>query len=426
MWMASRSSDQARVKPDTACASQVRLTPDLLYARPYVVSVFRRRTVGSRRSLLPAAAAILCLSIPLLAQQADRAKTEALARRASERLQALQREADQLASDERTLLNDLRKLEIDRQIKAEELRQASADAHDVAAQLAATTDHINELERRDLAQRPDLRARLVEIYKLGRARYLRLLLSTSDVRQLGRATRLVASMAQLDRDRVAEHQRTLDSLKIARRELESRGRQMQALRAEAERAEKATVVAVRARGDRIRDLDQRRDLNAQLASELQAAQQKLQVTLRDLSNGASAAEPASLPLRPFRGALEWPAPGPVRRRFGRGAGPGGIPESKGIEIAAAEGTPVQAVHEGTVAFADPFTGFGNLVIVDHGAQTFTLYGDLLEIAVKRGGRVERGQLVGNVGSAPAGPAGLYFELRIDGRAVDPLQWLKKR
>jgi murein hydrolase activator len=368
---------------------------------------------------------LLCLSIPLLAQQADRAKTEALARRASDRLQTLQHEADQLASDEGTLLNELRKLEIDRQIKAEELRQATADADAAAAELAATTDRINELERRDLQERPDLRARLVEIYKLGRARYLRLLLSTPDVRQLGRTTRMVASMAQLDRDRVAEHQRTLDSLTTARGELVNRVRLMRSLRKEAERAGEATALAARARRDRIHDLDERRDLNAQFAGELQAAQQKLQATLRDLSNGAPTAEPLLLPLRPFRGALEWPTPGQVRRRFGPGTGPG-VPESKGIEIAAAEGTPVQAVHEGTVAFADAFAGFGNLVIVDHGAQTFTLYGDLLEIAVKRGGRVERGQLVGSVGSAPAGPAGLYFEVRIDGRAVDPLQWLRKR
>jgi septal ring factor EnvC (AmiA/AmiB activator) len=368
---------------------------------------------------------VLSLSIPLLAQQADRAKTEALARRASDRLQTLQHEADQLASDEGTLLNELRKLEIDRQIKAEELRQATADADAAAAELAATTDRINELERRDLQERPDLRARLVEIYKLGRARYLRLLLSTPDVRQLGRTTRMVASMAQLDRDRVAEHQRTLDSLTTARGELVNRVRLMRSLRKEAERAGEATALAARARRDRIHDLDERRDLNAQFAGELQVAQQKLQATLRDLSNGAPTAEPLLLPLRPFRGALEWPTPGPVRRRFGPGTGPG-VPESKGIEIAAAEGTPVQAVHEGTVAFADPFAGFGNLVIVDHGAQTFTLYGDLLEIAVKRGGRVERGQLVGSVGSAPAGPAGLYFEVRIDGQAVDPLQWLRKR
>ena len=368
---------------------------------------------------------LLCLSIPLLAQQADRAKTEALARRASDRLQTLQHEADQLASDEGTLLNELRKLEIDRQIKAEELRQATADADAAAAELAATTDRINELERRDLQERPDLRARLVEIYKLGRARYLRLLLSTPDVRQLGRTTRMVASMAQLDRDRVAEHQRTLDSLTTARGELVNRVRLMRSLRKEAERAGEATALAARARRDRIHDLDERRDLNAQFAGELQAAQQKLQATLRDLSNGAPTAEPLLLPLRPFRGALEWPTPGPVRRRFGPGTGPG-VPESKGIEIAAAEGTPVEAVHEGTVAFADPFAGFGNLVIVDHGAQTFTLYGDLLDIAVKRGARVERGQLVGSVGSAPAGPAGLYFEVRIDGQAVDPLQWLRKR
>jgi septal ring factor EnvC (AmiA/AmiB activator) len=381
--------------------------------------------VSTQQPVVRSLGLVLSLSIPLLAQQADRAKTEALARRASDRLQTLQHEADQLASDEGTLLNELRKLEIDRQIKAEELRQATADADAAAAELAATTDRINELERRDLQERPDLRARLVEIYKLGRARYLRLLLSTPDVRQLGRTTRMVASMAQLDRDRVAEHQRTLDSLTTARGELVDRVRLMRSLRKEAERAGEATALAARARRDRIHDLDERRDLNAQFAGELQAAQQKLQATLRDLSNGAPTAEPLLLPLRPFRGALEWPTPGPVRRRFGPGTGPG-VPESKGIEIAAAEGTPVQAVHEGTVAFADPFAGFGNLVIVDHGAQTFTLYGDLLEIAVKRGGRVERGQLVGSVGSAPAGPAGLYFEVRIDGRAVDPLQWLKKR
>src|ERR1700719_3072304 len=106
---------------------------------------------------------ILCLSIPPLAvhgvaqrglpaQQADRGTTEALAHRASERLQTLQREADQLASDERTLLNELRTLEIDRQITVEELRQATAAGDAVATQLASTTDRINELERRDRAE----------------------------------------------------------------------------------------------------------------------------------------------------------------------------------------------------------------------------------------------------------------------------------
>jgi septal ring factor EnvC (AmiA/AmiB activator) len=79
-----------------------------------------------------------------------------------------------------------------------------------------------------------------------------------------------------------------------------------------------------------------------------------------------------------------------------------------------------------VAFADAFGGFGNLVIIDHGAQSFSLYGNLLEMSVTKGGRVERGGTVGTVGPAPAGPPELHFELRIDGQSVDPLQWLRKR
>jgi septal ring factor EnvC (AmiA/AmiB activator) len=97
-----------------------------------------------------------------------------------------------------------------------------------------------------------------------------------------------------------------------------------------------------------------------------------------------------------------------------------------MEFAAAEGAPVRAIHEGVVAFADTFSGFGNLVIVDHGARTFSLYGNLLDIAVKRGAHVSRGQALGAVGRTPTGPPGLYFEVRVDGQPVDPLQWLKRR
>jgi septal ring factor EnvC (AmiA/AmiB activator) len=115
----------------------------------------------------------------------------------------------------------------------------------------------------------------------------------------------------------------------------------------------------------------------------------------------------------------------VQHKFGRPAGAGGV-ASNGIEIAATEGAPAHAVHDGVVAFADRFAGFGNLVIVDHGSQAFSLYGNLLDIAVKKGTHLERGQTVGTVGPSPAGAAGLYFELRVDGQPVDPLQWLRKR
>jgi septal ring factor EnvC (AmiA/AmiB activator) len=239
------------------------------------------------------------------------------------------------------------------------------------------------------------------------------------LRQVGRASRTVAALAKLDRERVLAHQNTMAELKIARAALEAREQKLAAVRADTERAQIAVKHAEQARNDLIRDIDRRRDLNAQLAGELQTAQQKLQASLRDLANGAPSVEIALLPLKPFRGELDWPVAGAVRRRFAGNA-------FRGVEIGALEGADVRAVHDGVVAFADSFAGFGNLVILDHGSQNFSLYGDLLDISVKKGGHVVRGQPVGSVGSSPSGLTGLYFELRVDAEPVDPLQWLKRR
>ena len=86
---------------------------------------------------------------------------------------------------------------------------------------------------------------------------------------------------------------------------------------------------------------------------------------------------------------------------------------------------MRAVHEGTVAFADQFTGYGNLVIVDHGDGAYSLYGYLSALEAARGAHVEAQATVGSSGRDPSGNPALYFELRIDGKPVDPLQWLKR-
>jgi murein hydrolase activator len=376
-----------------------------------------KRMVGVRSART--AFACIFLAWPAAAQTPDRAQTEAMARRAGERLQALQREADRLASDERSLLNELRRLDVERLLKAEELKQLDAEMGKIEQDLAAATTRADSLERSRSAEAPVLRARLVEIYKLGQARYLRLLLSTPDVRRIGQVSRLVSTLARIDRERVDSHQRTLADLDSARKTLEERRQKLAAVRAAAAKAQLGLQRAVQARTDLVRDIDARRDLNAQLSGELQAVQQKLQLALRGLATGSAPADVIRLPLKPFRGDLDWPVSGSVRRRFARAS-------FQGIEIAASDGAQVRAVHDGIVAFADTFSGFGNLVILDHGSQTFSLYGDLLDIAVRKGARVERGQPLGSAGPTPTGSAGLYFELRVDGQAVDPLQWLKQK
>jgi len=369
-------------------------------------------------------ACLLCVLPAVMAgaQSPDRSRAEALSRRASDRLQALQREADKLTADERTLLGDLRKLEVDLQIKAEELRQVEAQESRVATELEANASRTHELEAQETTSRPELRSRLIDVYKLGQGRYLRLLLSTRDVRQVGQAARTLAALAKIDHDRIVIRERTLEELKNIRATLEDRRRRLNSLRVNAERAAAGLEQSVAARNALIRDIDTRRDLNAQLAGELQAAQQKLQTTLRDLANGSSG-DASLLPIHPFRGDLDWPVTSVGNRRSTR---TGTSAAATGLEIGAPEGSTVTAVHDGTVAFADSFGGFGTLVIVEHGPQNFSLYGNLLDVRVMKGDRVERGQPIGTVGLAPAGSAELHFELRIDGQSVDPLQWLRKR
>ncbi len=101
---------------------------------------------------------LAALAPALLSQSPDRARTEAFAQRAIDRLQALQQEADALASQERTLLGDLRKLEVDRQLKAEELRQVTADGKRSPRSCRRTAQRMRDLERQESSGRPELRS----------------------------------------------------------------------------------------------------------------------------------------------------------------------------------------------------------------------------------------------------------------------------
>jgi septal ring factor EnvC (AmiA/AmiB activator) len=356
----------------------------------------------------------------------DRGAADA-SRRAAERIRALQKEADDLLARERTLLEELRRLEVDRQLRVEELTKFEREAADTERKLAATTKRLSSLRQTADEQRPDVEARLVQLYKLGSGGYWRLLLDVDDLRSMGRAYRTASAMTSLDKLRVLQHQQTLDALAAERTALEARSRELTQLREQARKARAAVDRAMASRNALVESIDARRDLNAQLAGELQAAQQRLQSSVGQLPEGLSAAAVA-LPLRPFQGALPWPARGPIARRFGRQPSSrfGTTIVRNGVELATAEGQPVRSVHEGTVAFSGPFTGYGTLVIVDHGDRAYSLYGHLESTEVSTGQRVEVGSPVGKSGRNPAGTPALYFELRIDGTAVDPLQWLKRQ
>jgi murein hydrolase activator len=366
----------------------------------------------------------LCAVVGLMV--AVRAQNEPLTKRIAERLASLRREADDLAKQEKSLLTDLRKLEVDRQIKTEELVAVEADLKATEQQLAVTTARASALRQSAESQQPEIDERLVHLYKMGRAGYWRLLLDIEDVQALGRAYRTASALSTFDRNRVQQHARTLAALEQERSSLQIRAGDFAQLQTRAATARSALDRSVASAAALVKSIESRRDLTAQFASELDAANLRLQSAL---AQNASAAAAVAVPLRPFRGELPWPADGIVVQRFGRQGSTrvSGITFNRnGIEISLAEGQPVAAVHGGTVTNAGPFTAFGQLVIIDHGGAAVSLYGHLASIGVNKGDRVLPGATVGLSGRNPAGNPALYFELRIDGTPVDPLQWLRRQ
>src|ERR1051326_335762 len=392
------------------------------------------RSAGLRYLLVLAvlAAYIAQAFFPVSAQTTDRApaaaeasrQAEGLSKRAAERLASLHKEAESLAKQEQTLLIELRTLEGQREIKVEELAAVEREAADVDAKLADATARAQALQNTAERQRPDVEDRMVRLYKLGRAGYWRLLLDVASLQELGRAYRTAAALARIDRDRIEEHRRTIPALNQERATLQARAKEVAVLRRKARDAQVAVANAVAARASLVKRIDERRDLNAQLTGELQDAQQKLRNAVGQLASG-SAIPAVMLPIRPFRGALPWPADGVVLLKFGHARAGALAAPPTGSELSLPEGERVRAVYDGTVAYADPFAGFGNLVILDHGDRCYSLYGHLSSVAVQKGDRVDQAGTVGLAGRNPSGNPSLYFELRIDGKPVDPLQWLKR-
>jgi len=127
----------------------------------------------------------------------------------------------------------------------------------------------------------------------------------------------------------------------------------------------------------------------------------------------------------LRGRLRLPAQGQVTGRFGTPRGEVGT-LWRGVFIRAAEGSEVHAVAAGTVVHADWLRGFGNLLIVDHGDDFLSIYGNNQSLLHGVGERVKSGETIATVGSTGGNPEpGLYFELRHRGQPFDPLKWTRR-
>jgi murein DD-endopeptidase MepM/ murein hydrolase activator NlpD len=156
-------------------------------------------------------------------------------------------------------------------------------------------------------------------------------------------------------------------------------------------------------------------------SQEQAASNQLGAAIRAAQAQAQA---SGQPATPSSAGLIWPVNGPITSPFGPRCFQGVCALHPGIDIGVPYGTPIEAAAAGTVIYCGWESGYGNLVVIDHGGDLATAYGHQSRIAVSCGQHVDQGQVIGYVGCTGYcfGPH-LHFEVRINGSVVDPLGYL---
>lgn len=338
-----------------------------------------------------------------------------------ERRAALERELARLRGEERSLLGQVERLELEVRLRGEQLREAQLVLQRTNEQMDVTIRRARALEASLAATRPLLAARARALYKLGELSYLRMLLSVDRPSDMFRGYRFVTTLARKDNQRIAGFRADLAALAEARAELERRTQEAQAQRAELERARRTLEADRRRKTKLLTEIVEKKETQAAYLQELQEAEARLGRLIEGLGEGEVA-----VPVVAFRGTLPWPVPGRVRVAFGRRKHPrfDTYTIQNGIEIEAPLETPVTAVHEGSVVFAAPFRGYGLMVVLDHGGKHHSLYAHLAEVKVRAGQRVEAGEVLGTVGSSGLEGPGLYFEMRSQGRPEDPMGWLR--
>ncbi len=393
---------------------------------------------------LAVAVALLLVAAPVLAQapkkedaiQAEQRKL----RQTEQQLRDEKRKAAEARARETSVLAELEQVEQRLADKLKDIARLDTRITRTQAEMTGLRGEIQQLQKQRAGQEQALSRRLRAMYKVhAQGGALPLLLSGDDQVARAVAVRHLTSLAALDARLIQEYRGTSDRLDDRRRREETRQRELADLKSDAKREQTEADRDAAQRRVLLAKVRDERAYHERLVGELTEAARRLEAFISDLQarqrrlarvpppKGGIA--PPGIGFGTLRGRLPWPTEGRIIAAFGAQVHPrfGTRTFRNGVDIEANEGRDVSAVFTGHVIYTGWFKGYGNLIILDHDNEYYTLYAHMAEVGVKEGDDVRQGQRIGTVGDTGSleGPR-LYFEVRYQGKPQDPEQWLRQR
>lgn len=355
------------------------------------------------------------------------------------RITALQRELARAEENRAEATDQLKETEsgisdINRSLR--DLGEARAASEAALGQLERQA---RELEARIATQQQGLGHLLYRQYAAGEADALHLALSGADPNQVARDLHYLDLLASARADLLKNLRVALAAKAALRREAQVKREELLAIEERRSKERAALVKQQRSHQEILTRLATRIKAQKTEMDSLRRNEKRLSTLIAGLARivarpvvrhhaapGRAQSEPAMSYSGDFakqKGRLRLPVQGELDKRFGARRDEGGG-NWKGLFIRAQEGAEVHALAAGRVVFADWLRGFGNLVIVDHGDAFLSVYGNNQALFRKIGDNVKAGETLATVGSSGGNPqSGLYFELRHQGLAIDPLKWV---
>ncbi|HKW37539.1 MAG TPA: peptidoglycan DD-metalloendopeptidase family protein [Burkholderiales bacterium] len=322
------------------------------------------------------------------------------------------------------------------------ISEANRTLRVLASRRAAADEELKSLAKRSRALEAEIGSRRETLGRLLTLRYVngdqsgvKLLFSGEEPGRIARELHYYGYVSRAQTEFIAELRFKLARLK----ELEAgtRGRNAEIASIEAaHRAERAALIREQAEHRKVlgRISNQLREQRRQV-KHLERDESRLSRLVEELRKLLAAApkrlrndrvpEPggADSSFAGLKPGLRLPIRGELANRFGAQRSDGG-PTWKGLFIRSPAGQEVRAVAPGRVVFADWLRGFGNLLIIDHGKSYLTIYGNNESVLKQVGDIVRTGDAVATVGASGGNmESGLYFEIRHEGKAFDPMRWV---
>jgi septal ring factor EnvC (AmiA/AmiB activator) len=334
-----------------------------------------------------------------------------------------------VAQDRRQILDELQGYDEQIGTLAQQVDALDTRAGTVETERKGHAEALAKAEADLAARRAETSHRLRAFYLLKRRGIARLLFDAESPTELRRRVRYLLALIRADEQRTRAYTQAVADQRTAAARVDADASALAGVQADL-RTRMAALEAERAkRVALLHDIRSRPELASRVLEERNDAAEALGRSIAVVEATAPPAPVEAASFRAEKGHLAAPVAGSVIRGFGAYVDPAsGMPATNlGVDYAAALGAPIRAVADGEVTRSGYLRGYGQMVMVQHGAYT-TLYAHANGLRVAQGQAVHEGDVlghVGNTGLAEDAPAELHFEIRYNNTPQDPAEWLAR-